>query len=55
MYLDIDSSITGLGYDIIEIGCCKIVRHKQWKTFAFLGTAFTNAPLDEIKIIIQEY
>eukprot|EP01100_Stratorugosa_tubuloviscum_P004663 TRINITY_DN2176_c1_g1_i1.p1 TRINITY_DN2176_c1_g1~~TRINITY_DN2176_c1_g1_i1.p1 ORF type:complete len:161 (+),score=55.98 TRINITY_DN2176_c1_g1_i1:107-589(+) len=39
-----DDVILLLGYSIMELGCCKIVWHSNWKNFSFLSFLFTNAP-----------
>ena len=33
-----------LGFDIVDLGCCKCIRHPLWGAFTFVGTIFTSAP-----------
>ena len=50
---DTDDSIQLLGYEILELGCCRIATHEKFKTFAVLSLIATTAPLDLIEKALQ--
>lgn len=42
-----DERFNQLGFNIEDLGCCKVVKHVLWGSRAFVGTIFTSAPLDD--------
>lgn len=41
-----DDRFNQLGFDVEDLGCCKVLMHKQWKSNVFVGVIFTNAPVE---------
>ena len=39
-----DERYNHLGFNVADLGCCKVISHRVWGSFAFVGTIFTNAP-----------
>lgn len=41
-----DDRFNQLGFEVEDLGCCKVLLHKYWKSNVFVGVIFTNAPVE---------
>jgi len=51
-----DHRYKSLGFDVDDLGCCKVIRHNLWGTHAYVGSLFTNAPMnvDVIQLLVKD-
>jgi len=43
---DTDDRLNQLGFQVEDLGCCKVLMHKEWNSNVFVGMIFTNAPVE---------
>lgn len=48
-----DERYRHLGFDIDDLGCCKVIRHHLWGTHAYVSCLFTSAPVDIVNRIVN--
>eukprot|EP01132_Coremiostelium_polycephalum_P002875 gene2875-3573_t len=47
VFVPTDAGVS-LGVDIVDVGCCQVMKHPIWKVRAFFSVIVTTAPLDII-------
>ncbi|KAJ3228456.1 hypothetical protein HK099_000011 [Clydaea vesicula] len=55
LYPDVDGSVRLLKYDCIQAGCCRVIVHPQWGTKNYPCSIFTDAPVDVIFNIFDNF
>ena len=45
-----DERFRQFGFEIEDLGCCKVTRHHRWGSRSFVGSLFTNAPINSVEL-----
>ncbi|XP_043190051.1 cobalamin trafficking protein CblD-like [Amphibalanus amphitrite] len=55
--IETDDRLGRLGFEIDDLGCCKVIRHAVWGSHVFIGCLFTDAPLDDPRLsdVLAQY
>ncbi|ORZ40778.1 hypothetical protein BCR44DRAFT_123687 [Catenaria anguillulae PL171] len=54
LYPDVHGAQALLHYDVMNVGCCKVLLHPRWSSRVYPTTCFTTAPLPVILDCLQE-
>lgn len=53
-YPDVNACEALLRYDLVPVGCCKVINHPQWGTRNYPATLFTTAPVEVLNRVLDE-